>query len=99
MFTLCLHLDHSFTETMSSSMLEFVLANVPETWEEVTYNESYILFDVQPYDEEYTEVQNLFTVHEIASIQRVQNPFQYGRFKIRQEMLSYRSDVVRTTNI
>lgn len=80
-----------------SSMLEFVLSKVPEDWEEVlTYDKSYILFDLHPHTVEYSRIRNLFYGFEIAYIRRVQNPFQYGRFKLRQEMLKNYRNVVRT---
>jgi len=80
-----------------TSMLSFVLANVPNEWETViTYNRSYILFDVQDLSSEFVHVKTMFnnTSLNIKSIRRVQNPFQYGRFKLRQEMLNS-SSVVR----
>lgn len=75
---------------MSSAMLSFVLSNVPSNWDRVNnYNESYILFSLQQYSLEYISIRNLFISLPVTinSIQRVQNPFQYGRFKLRQEML------------
>ncbi|KAL5243844.1 hypothetical protein ACI65C_011254 [Semiaphis heraclei] len=77
-----------------TSMLSFVLENVPSDWESVsTYNSSYILFDVPDYSREYERVKTMFnsTSLHINSIRRVQNPFQYGRFKLRQEMLNSNS--------
>lgn len=74
------------------SMLSFVLSHAPSQWEEVDggYNEGYALFDLSPDTQEYIYVKNLFksSLVTIKSIQRVQQPFQYGRFKLRQEMLS-----------
>ncbi|XP_025194724.1 uncharacterized protein LOC112594248 [Melanaphis sacchari] len=74
-----------------TSMLSFVLENVPNDWEPVsTYNKSFILFDVQDYSTESRKVKAMFNITSlnIKSIRRVQNPFQYGRFKLRQEMLN-----------
>ncbi|VVC25524.1 Hypothetical protein CINCED_3A023718 [Cinara cedri] len=72
---------------MSAEMFSFVLENLPNEWEkDVNYNESYKLFTVNDNTEEYRTVKELFTQHAIKSIVRVQNPFQYGRFKLRQEM-------------
>lgn len=69
-------------------MLDFVLRNVPDNWDEVvSYDSSYILFELHPYDKEYTKIRNLFESFEVTSIKRVQNPFQYGRFKLRHEMI------------
>ncbi|CAH1708978.1 unnamed protein product [Aphis gossypii] len=74
-----------------SSMLSFVLENVPSDWEPVsTYTKSYVLFDVQDQSVESERIKTMFnsTLLNINSIRRVQNPFQYGRFKLRQEMLN-----------
>lgn len=73
-----------------TSMLSFVLQNVPSEWESVTtYNSSYKLFDVQIHTREAEHVKAMFnsTLLSINTIRRVQNPFQYGRFKLRQEMV------------
>ncbi|XP_015369355.1 PREDICTED: uncharacterized protein LOC107165568 [Diuraphis noxia] len=77
-----------------TSMLSFVLENVPSDWESVsTYNSSYLLFDVPDLNRESENVKTMFnsTSLSINSIRRVQNPFQYGRFKLRQEMLNSNS--------
>lgn len=74
-----------------TSMLSFVLENVPNDWERViTYDTIYKLFDVQISSKESLDVKAMFnsTSLNINSIRRVQNPFQYGRFKLRQEMLN-----------
>lgn len=79
-----------------SSMLSFVLENKPIEWEEVDiYNESYKTFNLQPQNHEYNKVKNMLTSIslDVNSIQRVQNPFQYGRFKLRQEMIGNISEV------
>lgn len=78
-------------------MLEFVLRNVPDDWDDVSfYDSSYKLFELHPYDKEYTKIRNLFASFEVTSIKRVQNPFQYGRFKLRQEMIGNYVEEVRT---
>ncbi|XP_060840641.1 uncharacterized protein LOC132921575 [Rhopalosiphum padi] len=77
-----------------ASMLSFVLENVPSNWEQLSnYDTSYILFDVQDLSIESKHVKAMFelTLLNINSIRRVQNPFQYGRFKLRQEMLNNNS--------
>ncbi|XP_001948854.1 uncharacterized protein LOC100168407 [Acyrthosiphon pisum] len=77
-----------------TSMLSFVLENVPSDWESVsTYNSSYILFDVNVLSREAANIKAMFnsTSLNINTIRRVQNPFQYGRFKLRQEMLNSNS--------
>jgi len=80
-----------------TSMLSFVLENVPSDWESVSkYNSSYILFDVNLLSREAGNVKAMIgnsTSLNINTIQRVQNPFQYGRFKLRQEMLNSNSVV------
>lgn len=79
-----------------TSMLSFVLENVPSDWESVnTYNSSYLLFDVNTLSREAENVKAMFnsTSLNINTILRVQNPFQYGRFKLRQEMLNCNSVV------
>lgn len=87
---------------MSSEMLSFVLSNVPDEWEKISnYSKSYMLFNLQPDTNEYKKIADLFTSTllyiSINSIERVQNPFQYGRFKLRQEMCGIKS-VVRKIN-
>jgi len=77
-------------------MLSFVLENVPSDWEPVsTYTKSYVLFDVQDLSVESERIKAMFnsTLLNINSIRRVQNPFQYGRFKLRQEMLNNNLEV------
>lgn len=32
--------------------------------------------------DEYKEIENLFTGYRVIKIQRVQNPFQYGRYEV-----------------
>jgi len=79
-----------------TSMLSFVLENVPSDWESVsTYNSSYLLFDVNVLSREAANVKAMFnsTSLNINTIRRVQNPFQYGRFKLRQEMINSNSVV------
>jgi len=79
-----------------TSMLSFVLENLPSEWESVrTYDTSFKLFDVQVLTGESNHVKAMFnsTSLSINNIRRVQNPFQYGRFKLRQEMLNFYSVV------
>lgn len=82
------------------SMLRFVLSHKPDEWVTADYNESYKLFDLDLNSEEYMNISTLFdsTAHDINSIQRVQNPFQYGRFKLRQEMLNNMAEVKKHYN-
>lgn len=79
-----------------TSMLSFVLENVPSDWESVsTYKSSYELFNVNVFSGEAANIKAMFnlTSLNINTIRRVQNPFQYGRFKLRQEMLNSNSVV------
>jgi hypothetical protein len=73
-----------------NSMLSYILLHKPDKWETVNnYDESYKLFDLEVNSLEYINIITLFNSisPKIKSIKRVQNPFQYGRFKLRQEML------------
>ncbi|XP_025414819.1 uncharacterized protein LOC112686649 isoform X2 [Sipha flava] len=75
---------------MMNSMLSYILLHKPDKWETVNnYDESYKLFDLEVNSLEYINIITLFNSisPKIKSIKRVQNPFQYGRFKLRQEML------------
>ncbi|XP_025414822.1 uncharacterized protein LOC112686650 [Sipha flava] len=75
---------------MEESLLSFVMRNVPDEWEDVpVYNKSYELFTVPPglYSREYQKVEQFFHGIKIGRIQRVQNPFQYGRYMLRREMV------------
>lgn len=80
-----------------STMLSFVLSHAPKHWEEVGdgYREGYALFDLSPNSQEYIDVINLFEPSSVTikSVRRVQQPFQYGRYKLRQEMLSTKYEV------
>lgn len=73
---------------MASSMLSFILNNLPENWEKITqYESSYASFTLDKYSEEYQKLEEYFTGTPIKCIRRIQNPYQYGRFKLKQEML------------
>lgn len=79
-------------------MVSFVLSRVPAEWKTVhEYKESFLLFELDIYSNEYQTIEQLFqpTLNSINinSIRRVQNPFQYGRFKLRQEMLKTSREV------
>lgn len=79
---------------MDQSMLQFVLSNVPNEWEEVQqYTSCYILFTLSKYKREYQKVETYFYGERIKQIQRVQNPFQYGRYMLRREMLQTNYEV------
>lgn len=73
---------------MSESMLSFVLSQLPEEWDYIPeYSKSFHLFPVSKYKYEYQKVESYFYGAQINKIQRVQNPFQYGRYMLRREML------------
>jgi hypothetical protein len=84
---------------MEESLLSFVMRNVPDEWEDVpVYNKSYELFTVPPglYSREYQKVEQFFHGIKIGRIQRVQNPFQYGRYMLRREMVRTNYEVSET---
>lgn len=70
-------------------MLSFVLQHVPDQWEDVAvYSNSYELFTVPgPHSREYQKVEQHFRGTQISRVQRVQNPFQYGRYMLMREMV------------
>lgn len=76
-------------------MLPFILSNLPDEWDKnVTYNDKiYIVLHLNNYGNEYRKVKELILPHNIKCVCRVQNPFQYGRFKLRQELLGLYSVV------
>lgn len=73
---------------MTSSMLSFVKDNLPDNWEDVNYTSSYVLFTLDKYSREYQNIEAYFKGTPIHRIQRVQNPFQYGRFILRKDMMN-----------
>lgn len=73
---------------MASSMLTFVKDNLPQNWEEANYTSSYFLFTLDTYSREYQQIEAYFQRTPINCIQRVQNPYQYGRYMLRREMLN-----------
>lgn len=71
-----------------SSMLSFVKDNLPDHWEDANYSSSYVLFSLDKYSREYQKIEAYFKDTSIRRIQRVQNPYQYGRFILRQQMMN-----------
>lgn len=69
-------------------MYSFILDNLPVEWvKNIKYNGIYKTFELENSNSEYKMIEKIFTSSQnIIKIVRVQNPFQYGRFKIRQEM-------------
>lgn len=81
--------------SLHTQMLPFILKNLPEEWDKDTnYNDSYKLFTLDDYSDEYRRIKQLFDQKNVKSVIRVQNPFQYGRFKLRQEMCDTYSVVI-----
>lgn len=78
---------------MERPMLSFVLSHLPPEWEDVDYTNNFHLFTLSMYDNEYMKVAAYFYRKTINEIVRVQNPFQYGRYMLRREMLSTSSEV------
>ncbi|XP_050424922.1 uncharacterized protein LOC126836019 isoform X2 [Adelges cooleyi] len=69
------------------SLISVVLKNTPDEWDNPpVYDTSYILVEVKDYTNEYRNISSNFNLR-IRKISRVQNPFQYGRFMLRKEML------------
>lgn len=77
------------------SMLSCVLQLKPKEWTEVRYTESFVLISLRSSMYEYQNLKNKYFqgITNVLSIQRVQCPFQYGRFKLRQEMLNNYQEV------
>lgn len=73
---------------MSESMLSYVMSQLPEEWDKIqVYSKSFHLFPVSKYKPEYQILESYFRGAKIRKIQRVQNPFQYGRYMLRREMI------------
>jgi len=73
---------------MEQSMLSFVMSHLPDEWENVSvYSESFFLFTLSTHCREYQKVERYLNGASINQIQRVQNPFQYGRYMLRREIL------------
>lgn len=79
-------------------MLQFVLSHVPDEWTDIPhYTTSYVLITLSKHDREYQTIEAHFYRNNINQIQRVQNPFQYGRFMLRKEMLETNYEVSKHT--
>uniref|UniRef100_A0A1B6KCB4 PARP catalytic domain-containing protein n=1 Tax=Graphocephala atropunctata TaxID=36148 RepID=A0A1B6KCB4_9HEMI len=82
-------------------MLATILNRKPATWEEASYDsQRYHLFELDVSDREYDDEIVPFRQDNLvlAKLERVQNPFQWARFKIRKEQKEYRNvtaDVVK----
>ncbi|CAH1708974.1 uncharacterized protein LOC126549232 [Aphis gossypii] len=74
----------------SNSMLAFVLNHLPDYWDPVpSYTCSNMVFSLSPSRnaDEYYFVESMFYGAHVSRISRVQNPFTYGRFMLRREMI------------
>lgn len=79
---------------MDNDMLSFVLSHLPNEWEDVpVYTKNYNLFTLFNHSDEYQKIETHFYGANISQIIRVQNPFHYGRYMLRQEMLGTNFEV------
>lgn len=80
---------------MSDTILSFVLSHLPEEWQHSSYkNCSYKIFSLSHSNAEYEKVETYFYGADLRRIERVQNPFQYGRYMLRREMLQTNYEVL-----
>lgn len=77
-------------------MLQLVIAhNQPKEWEYASYEDkTYQTFELRMNDTEYSTIIKPFNEAglRIKSLQRVQNPFQLGRFLVRKEQKEFRNE-------
>lgn len=77
-------------------VISFVMSNLPEDWDKTTrYIKSWILLPLSIHCVHYQKVESYFYGAHISLIQRVQNPFQFGRYIIRREMIQTTYEVRR----
>jgi len=70
------------------------MSHLPDEWENVpVYSESFFLFTLSRHSREFQKVASYSNGASINEIQRVQNPFQYGRYMLRREMLQTNYEV------
>jgi len=73
---------------MSESMLSFVMNHLPDNWDYVAeYKNGYKQFEISANSDEYQVLKTYFYRKNITRILRIQNPFQYGRYMLRREMV------------
>lgn len=78
------------------SILVFVMSHLPEQWDKtVQYTKSWILFPLSRHSIYYQIVKSHFHGAQISLIQRVQNPFQFGRYMLRREMIQTTYEVCK----
>lgn len=83
------------------ALLPFVLTQIPDEWEDVPeYTTRFVSFTLYKHSREYKMVEFFFYGAPITQIQRIQNPFQFGRYVFRREMLktTYEVSGKNTTN-
>lgn len=81
---------------MDTAMLSFVLSHLPDEWEDIpVYKKSFYLFtlSISKNAREYQKVETYFDDIAVIQIKRVQNPFHYGRFMLRHEMVDSNYEV------
>lgn len=79
---------------MDTDILSFVLSHLPDEWEDVhVYKKNYNLFTLTNQNDEYKKIETHFDGANISEIIRVQNPFHYGRYMLRREMLNTNFEV------
>lgn len=77
------------------SVMDFVMTHLPEEWEPVpNCIKNKILFHLPSYCLEYQNIECHFYGAHVKRIQRLQNPFQFGRYLIRREMLQTNYEVI-----
>jgi len=80
---------------MNDTTLSFVLSHLPEEWQQSSYkNCNYKIFSLSRYNSEYQKVEAYFYEAHVRRIERVQNPFQFGRYMLRREMLQTNYEVL-----
>uniref|UniRef100_A0A1B6INE4 PARP catalytic domain-containing protein n=1 Tax=Homalodisca liturata TaxID=320908 RepID=A0A1B6INE4_9HEMI len=78
-------------------MLGAVLNIVPDYWNDANYDSRrYHLFELNNEDDEYINEMEAFDRNRIrvTKLERIQNPFQFGRFQIRKEQKDFRNNIV-----
>lgn len=80
----------------NDSIMAFVMSHLPEQWDKtVKYTQSWILVPLSKHSIYFQIVKSYFNGAQISSIQRVQNPFQFGRYILRREMIQTTYEVCK----
>lgn len=76
------------------ALLSFIMTQTPDEWEEVAeYTTRFVSFTLNKHSREYKMVESYFHGAHITQIQRIQNPYQFGRYVFRREMLKTNYEV------